>query len=64
MLPEVSLYSAEEDTLLKKNSLHKFGFRIKILDKDNYNISGYKIGDLYKGKFKVFFRLQRRENLC
>jgi len=39
---EVSLYSAEENILLKKNSLHKFGFRIKILDKENYNISGYK----------------------
>ncbi len=42
-------------TLLKKNSLHKFGFRIKILDKEKCNISGYKLGDLYKENSRYFF---------
>lgn len=41
--------------LLKKNSLHKFGFGIKILDKEKYNISGYKIGGLYKENSRYFF---------
>lgn len=42
-------------TLLNKTSLHKFGFKIKILDKEKCNISGYKTGNLYKENSRYFF---------
>ena len=47
--------SKYHSTLLKKNSFYKFGFRIKLLDKENCNTSGYKIGTLYKENSKYFF---------
>lgn len=42
-------------TLLKKTSLYKLVLRIKILDKEKCNISGYKVGELYKENSKHFF---------
>lgn len=42
-------------TLLKKASLHKLGFTIKILGKEKCNISGYRVGELYKENSKRFF---------
>lgn len=42
-------------TLLKKTNFHKFGFTIKILNKEKCSISGYKVGKLYKENSKRFF---------
>lgn len=41
-------------TLMKKPSLHKLGFTIKILNKEKCNTSGYKVGKLYKENSKNF----------
>ncbi len=41
-------------TLLKNSSLHKLGLEIKILGKEKCNISGYKVGKLYKENSKQF----------
>lgn len=41
--------------LLKKTNLHKPGLKIKILDKEKCNISGYKVGEFYKEDSKHFF---------
>jgi methionyl-tRNA formyltransferase len=41
--------------LLKKTNLYKLRLTIKILDKEKCNISGYKIGELYKENSKRFF---------
>ena len=42
-------------TLLKKTSSYKPGLTIKILNKEKCNISGYKVGELYKENSKHFF---------
>lgn len=42
-------------TLMKKNKLYRFVFRIKILNKERCNTSGYEIGTLYKENSKYFF---------
>ena len=42
-------------TLLKKNNFYKPGLTIKILNKEKCNISGYKVGELYKENSKHFF---------
>ncbi len=42
-------------TLLKKASLRNLGLTIKILDTEKCNISGYKVGELYKENSKSFF---------
>lgn len=42
-------------TLLKKTSLQKLGLTINILNKEKCNVSGYKVGELYKENSKRFF---------
>ena len=42
-------------TLLKKNSLYRLGFSIRVLDYENCNTFGYKVGNLYKDKSIYFF---------
>jgi methionyl-tRNA formyltransferase len=42
-------------TLLKRTSLYRLGFRIKLLYKETCNISGYKVGELYRENSKHFF---------
>ncbi|AKB16925.1 hypothetical protein MSWHS_0062 [Methanosarcina sp. WWM596] len=40
---------------MKKNNLYRLRFSIRVLDYENCNISGYKVGDLYKEKSGYFF---------
>jgi methionyl-tRNA formyltransferase len=47
--------SEYHSTLLNKNRLYRFVFRIKIIDKEKCNVSGYKTGTLYKENSKYFF---------
>lgn len=43
------------NTLLRKNRIYRFLFRIKILDLEKCDTAGYKVGTLYKENSKYFF---------
>ncbi len=47
--------SKYHSSLLNESGFYKFMFRIKILDREKCNTSGYKIGALYREDSKYFF---------